>query len=309
MSDYYKKRVEYINNWPGSDPFEAELRYKNKCDEFKEKNGRLPFAPMKMWESNDDDYNRSLSNIIESLESLPYKPNHAFNFLFMAFDYYSKKQYKDTRTTVNIKIFADKIMNEPSNNNQTIINNILKELFDNIPFSTCSYFSIRLMKNSQVETRVTTAEKNDKNYPVQAYHDLVGFIINKYDCRVYEDRRKASSLCRRIFIKDTIKTDSGVVNIDNKLRLQFLLSGIIYTSRNDYLHGSSMAPTKSSTTSLETYASNYYCFLSLYTLLMLLLIENSFSDENKKESYYSDLLNVVKVNISDYNELFKGHTK
>ena len=304
MSDYYKKRVEYINNWPDSTPFDAELEYKELCDNFEKRNGRLPFTPMKMWELVDDNYNRVLSNIIESLEDLPYKPNHSFYYLFMAFDYYTKKVYNTTNTTVNIKKFAHSIMNDPSVNNQVIINNILKELFGCLPLSTCKYFLKKINYDGQVRRRVVTNENNDVNNPIKAYLELIDFIINNYNYTDDKDRRNASRLCYLIFRNNTIKLGVKSMNIDNDLKLQFLISGIIYTSRNDFLHGSSMASTKSSYTSLTSYASNHYCFLALYTLLMLLLIEKSLSDNTIKNNYYTELYRVLQSNITDYKNLF-----
>ena len=82
---------------------------------------------------------------------------------------------------------------------------------------------------------------------------------------------------------------------------------MIYSLRNDAIHGSSMSSTKSSKTDLVRYANNYYSFLSIYVLLMLLLIEGSFSDEKKKETYYNELLIVTKNNIADYKSLFKKY--
>ena len=32
MSDYVNKRIEYINNWPDVEPFEAEKNYEKRCN-------------------------------------------------------------------------------------------------------------------------------------------------------------------------------------------------------------------------------------------------------------------------------------
>lgn len=34
MSDYVNKRIEYINNWPDVEPFEAEKNYEKRCNDF-----------------------------------------------------------------------------------------------------------------------------------------------------------------------------------------------------------------------------------------------------------------------------------
>ena len=66
MEDYKRKRVDYINQWPQSSLFDAELQYYQRCEAFVETNGVQPFLPLKMWYEADKDYNIALSRIIES---------------------------------------------------------------------------------------------------------------------------------------------------------------------------------------------------------------------------------------------------
>ena len=88
MSDYGKKRIDYINNWPNVVPFEAEINYKNRCDQFIETHTRQPFSLIKLWEDNNDHYNRAISHFIDSLDVMPFHPNFAFSFVFSALDFY-----------------------------------------------------------------------------------------------------------------------------------------------------------------------------------------------------------------------------
>ena len=309
MSDYYKKRVEYINKWPDSTPFNAELEYKKLCDAFKENNGRLPFTPMKMWLSPDAIYNRVLSHIIECLEVIPYEPNHAFNYLFISFDYFSKEKYKGN-TTENLKFFCDTIL---SVNNNAIIDNIIEEIFSSTPLNICKFLYKKLSysnkdkngneKNKELNRIITNAN----NKKIQANEELLMDIIKQYDYSNDSDRRKAARLYQIIFRNKTININNKEVRINNKFRLSLLLLGVIYSLRNDALHGSAMSSTKSSKTDIDRYANNYYSFLSIYTLLMVLLIEGSFSDEKKKETYYNELLKVTESNIADFKLLFHRH--
>ena len=67
-----------------------------------------------------------------------------------------------------------------------------------------------------------------------------------------------------------------------------------------------MVSTKSSKATIERYASDYYCFLAIYVLLMLMLIEKSgiASDEADKNTLYQDLLTNVRANMENYRLLF-----
>ena len=350
MSDFYKKRVDYINNWPDSKPFDAELKYKKICDDFKEKNDRLPFTPMKMWELCDVNprdvdssdvhpldsntinivYNRVLSHIIECLDLIPYKPNLAFYSLFTGFDDFSEIVYqkmgkpnnsrgknKAEQITCRLKFFYNDITSTSLTNNN-IIEDILKEIFGCIPLDICKYLFINLKsENGTAYKRVT---QDTVPQTISMYEQLIKGIIAKYDYdnvissttekdrnkTAGELRTKAGKVYKKIFTQNSITLDDRRISIDNKFRLNLLISGILYTLRNDSLHGSLMSSTKSSKTDIKRYETNYFCFLSMYTLLMLLLIEHSFDDGDKKISYYNELLNTTKANVSDFKSLFKA---
>lgn len=114
--------------------------------------------------------------------------------------------------------------------------------------------------------------------------------------------RKASLLYRYILKNDiVIINKSYAITTDDKLNI--LVSGFLYTLRNDIMHGSSIAITKSSKTTLGTYAIDYYAFLVLYYLLLLLII-NCFSSDYSTDIY--DILadNIIE-NINTYLEMFE----
>ena len=68
------------------------------------------------------------------------------------------------------------------------------------------------------------------------------------------------------------------------------------------MHGSSIAITKSSKTTLGTYAMDYFVFLLLYYLLIILVV-NKFSSDYSPDIY--DLLaDNIDSNIALYHQLF-----
>lgn len=84
--------------------------------------------------------------------------------------------------------------------------------------------------------------------------------------------------------------------------MHILVSGFLYTLRNEIMHGSSISITKSSKTTLGTYAIDYFAYLLLYYLLIILII-NYFSSDYP-DNVYDELAENIKGNISLYKQLF-----
>ena len=84
-------------------------------------------------------------------------------------------------------------------------------------------------------------------------------------------------------------------------KLHILVSGFLYTLRNEIMHGSSISITKSSKTTLGTYAIDYFAYLLLYYLLIILII-NYFSSDYP-DNVYDELAENIKGNISLYKHI------
>lgn len=303
MSDYEKKRIDYINNWPNVVPFEAEINYKKRCDQFIETNTRLPFSLVKLWEDNDDNYNRAISHFIDSLDVMPFHPNFAFSFVFSALDYYSKSVYSNSNITICFKTLAEDISDLADH--YTDIKDLLESLFTVIPVSSTMYLYkclCRLKPENKAYSRVTTNTDNRDNI---ARKNLVDSIYTKYGNDT--TNRNPALLYRKVFTINSISVNGTPFNITNSVRLHLLISGIIYSLRNDSLHGSSMSSTKSSQTTPKRYALNYYCYLATYTLLMIFLIKSSSMSGPDKIAKYAELKDITTKNVNDFRNLFGNH--
>lgn len=303
MSDYIKKRIDYINKWPNVVPFEAEINYKNRCDQFIETHTRQPFSLIKLWEDNNDHYNRAISHFIDSLDVMPFHPNFAFSFVFSALDFYSKSVYSSSNITICFKTLAEDISDLADHD--TNINDLLKLLFTVIPVSSTMYLYkclCGLKPENKAYNRVTTNIDNRDNITRK---NLVDSIYTKYGDSTAN--RNPALLYRKVFINSSISVNGTTFNITNSVRLHLLISGIIYSLRNDSLHGSSMSSTKSSQTTPKRYALNYYCYLATYTLLMILLIKHSSMSFPDKITKYAELKDVTTMNVNDFRNLFGNH--
>ena len=311
MSNYVQKRVDYINNWPKSQPFSAEQNYEKRCNNFIETHQTYPFRPVKVWWSNDDTYNRTISHLIDSLDMMPYHPNFSFQFIFSGLDYFTNKLYSKN-TTSNLKhTIADLVALIQQNAD---IKRTLDSLFEVLPVNTSLYLYQCLYgnsgHNSNVKNRVCTDQNNSR---IPNHDSITNLVFSKYgyDPANYNNGliRNGALLYRKMFVLDTVEINGQSITISNELRLYLLLCGVIYSLRNDALHGSSMSSTKSSLTSPERYASNYYCFLTTYTVLMIMLIMKTITDPMKQSKKYLELKNTTLENVQNFKLLFGNHIK
>ncbi len=303
MSDYINKRIEYINNWPTVVPFEAEKNYEKRCNDFIAKYGRQPLSLMKLWADIDDKYNRILSHVIDSIDVMPYHPNFAFNFVFSALDYYTKEIYANSKTTFCLKNFAEDVSTLANQNSD--VNSLLEALFSVIPVSATGYLYKGLCRINPQNKAYSRLIQNCDNTENIYRKSIIDSIETKFgtDTR----NRNPALLYRKIFNNSDISLDERTINITQSFRLHLLISGIIYSLRNDSFHGSAMSSTKSSQTTPARYAMNYYCYVATYTLLMLILVKNATISDVDKNIKYAELKDVTLQNANDLHNMFGNH--
>ncbi len=302
MKNYKEKRINFINNWPNGDPFLIEKRYLELLNAYKKSNQTALFKPLIMKVNDDEYYNKAISFLIDSLEMMPQYPNFAFEFLFKAFDTFSKSRYEDDNITIRIKKVIDNILINQisiSSHLEIAINNLLKSM----PSKTLQFLYIRLFQTipNQVYKRIITDQDNKINHHRKTILDQ---IYAKYGCsynNYSEGIRQGSRLLDKIFKQDSIILNDNTINILKEDKLHLLISGILYTMRNDMMHGNSMSPSKSSKASLDVYKHSYFCFLATYYLLMLIITDALYDNDAAVLIKLSTSLN---ENLNNYIKLF-----
>ena len=292
--------------------FLAEKNYQKRCNEFIETHQIYPFRPMKVWWSEDDTYNRTISHLIDSLDMMPYHPNFSFQFIFSGLDHFTSHIYLLNNTTQSLKHtitdLVSLIQQTPD------IKSAFKSLFEGFPVNTSLYLYKCLYGNSNHNSNVKNRVCTDQNNSLISDHELITNLIffkYGYDPANYNNGliRNGALLYRKMFMQDTVEISGQSFSVSNELRLYLLLCGVIYSLRNDALHGSSMSSTKSSLTSPGRYASNYYCFLATYTILMIMLIMKMITDPMEQCQKYIELKNTTLENIQNFKLLFGNHIK
>lgn len=304
--DFKEKRIEYINNWPNSEPFEIEKKYYAIVNKVKQKRGTI-FKPFCLVRNDDVIYNKTVSFMIEALDQLNKYPNFSYEFLFKGYDCFLNKYYLSTLniTDKNKKLCDNEWKNIIDSNGKLKIS--VEKLLSVIPVKACQYLYIRITDHTgdnQPYKRISTNISGGSSSSSIKRKEILDAIEGKYgiDYGNYANSiRKASLLYRYILKNDTVVINkSYAISTDDKLNI--LVSGFLYTLRNDIMHGSSIAITKSSKTTLGTYAIDYYAFLLLYYLLIMLII-NCFPGDYSTDIYDRLADNIIE-NINTYVEMF-----
>ena len=305
--DFKKKRIVYLNNWPNVEPFEIEKKYYSLVEKIKNEHGTI-FIPYPLKYNIDVSYNKTISYMIEALDQLEKYPNFSYEFLFKAYDCFMNLFYSNIpQITDKNKKFCDNEWKDILNANIDLRRSF-ENLFSSIPVKACQYLYIRLSEKTaenKAYKRVTLDISGRETIESKKRKGLVDDIEKKYgiDYSRYSDTiRKASLLYRYILKNDSVLVNNNNYYISYEDKLHILVSGFLYTLRNDIMHGSSISITKSSKTTLGTFAIDYYAYLLLYYLLVTLII-NKFPTDYSNNDYYT-LAKNIEENINLYKQLF-----
>ena len=305
--DFKKKRIVYLNNWPNVEPFEIEKKYYSLVEKIKNEHGTI-FIPYPLKYNIDVSYNKTISYMIEALDQLEKYPNFSYEFLFKAYDCFMNLFYSNIpQITDKNKKFCDNEWKDILNANIDLRRSF-ENLFSSIPVKACQYLYIRLSvktAENKAYKRVTLDISGRETIESKKRKGLVDDIEKKYgiDYSRYSDTiRKASLLYRYILKNDSVLVNNNNYYISLEDKLHILVSGFLYTLRNDIMHGSSISITKSSKTTLGTFAIDYYAYLLLYYLLVTLII-NKFPTDYSNNDYYT-LAKNIEENINLYKQLF-----
>ncbi|MCK4027660.1 hypothetical protein HCC70_04850 [Streptococcus suis] len=300
MSEFYKKRIYYYNNWPIVDKFEAESEYFDLVQQIK-KSQRI-FIPFTLLDCDEKNFNIALSFIIDALEYIETKPNHSFEFMFKSFDNISKKLYSDNKSETNnitevirwLSSYLDNIFSTDHN-----LSKAFEKLISIIPLKSCQYLYLKISeRDSRVRARLRT-NTTFNNQVIENISMKYGSPdFSKYEASI----RKPSLLYKRYLLNGkTFSIGSTSFNLNHEEVIFLLLSGYIYSLRNDSLHGSNMSITKSSKTSLATYANSFFAFMFLYYIVMIIFIERYYHGTTEQ---YSRLVENMEINCRSYTKMF-----
>ena len=313
-SDYKQKRVDYLNNWPNNTPFEIETVYREHVKICTETYGSI-FQPFALCREEDVAYNQTLSFLIDALDSLETKPNHSYEFVFKAFDCFTKVVCNESKITPRLQTLSSQklaflIESSPE------LSRSFSSMLDKIPTTACQLLYKNLFKQVRRAGDLTISQK--RTWPQvfrQVVHDdhpdsnrlaLLSALYAQFGYADYANSIRPGSLAlRRILRQDSVCFNGQTfsVSLDDKLNLVIL--GFLYALRNNIMHGSTISLALSSKTSRSAYATDYYAFLLTYYFTLILILDRFSADYPADK--YAKLAENMDTNVSRYVALFGTH--
>lgn len=280
-------RVSNHNNWPVIERFRCEEEF---LERLAQKNVQQIFVTSPLLPNDsDDNFNARVGHILDCLDSLPMRPDAAFDSLYriidQGLDTFARHGTPRARSFVHALFAKD----------QSAWTTVTERLLDNIPQQSADYAASRML-DCFVKANPPHTEKMkqraSRSLGRQRFTELQQkFLVNDPLCPnvlklPYENRRSAGRLMRLIFRQRTplpqkiSPAPAGFQTLDltnptNLLsassKLESLIEICLTTYRHERFHGEAFSPFRSSKASLKTYAHAYYMLLCSYILVLGLM--------------------------------------
>lgn len=312
---FTKKRVMYNNNWHKSPWY--ELAQKQFMDRLKALQKTQIFESVKLHIDNattvlfNDAYLNKLHSIITDIyDDLPLYPDAAFDkawsALEIAMNLYRKRILDGgyTETDKMMEVICKQELASLFKDNQELKSSLFK-LFDIMPLSVARFAFARLFHHREIEIQSHYGKIKQRIQSLlgdQVYNGL----CTKYQLTDDQGQNAKLHYASAQEIRDIFKgapihtTEKTYEKLEEYKRLWFMMSGVLYTARNERFHGDNFSHFKSSLSSIKTYGHFYYLLLFTYSLLWTVMLRLSL------KSGYPDFVtaNQVQTSIDRNIELY-----
>lgn len=290
-----KRKIDFNNNWPTEKEVNSEALhlFLKRMDENKLNQLLVPiivkeneaFASFTI----DKELAKIFSAYLDVFHFLPLHPDLAFDNIWRTLEYtiklYAKRVWNygaDKGVADCFRRVATEVV-EPMVNKEESLEKAYAALFNNMSVSLSNYVTVRLLYTKQLSVAPQIAFVQERaeqilpdgllNIIRKAYSKKDGTMDAKNICDI--GRR----LTRLIQGKDFEFGGNQFKSLGFAVRVHFLLSVVLYTSRCERFHGDIYSPFKSSISSLNRYYAYYY--LTLASLLFFWTIMNKIVERDK----------------------------
>ncbi|NUB27224.1 hypothetical protein [Azospirillum brasilense] len=288
-------RVKNHNEWPAVELFPCEIELLQRLAQ---KNMQQIFITARfMPDEKDEPFNAAVGHILDCLDSLPKRPDAAFDSLYKVIDSnlaeFSEPNLSPMHSTVKAFFLA-----HPSEWSK-----ITEILSANLPQQTADYAASRIL-DCHVDGGLPHADEIKKrasrSLGKQRYKDFCEkYLVENPQMQgsysmPYENRRNAGRLMKLLFrLKKSGDCSGDVSKIEasdqmgvqynsldlgedcNRLssdeKLKVIMEACLYTYRNERFHGDAFSPFRSGKAKLKTYAHAYFMLNAAYVIVLGML--------------------------------------
>lgn len=321
--DFLKKHIKYNNDWDGKNIWKCDLQ--DKLDSLMSaKNISNFLVPLKL-DSNAKDIlaqepiiARLFTIILDVYDELPYRPDAAFDISWRALEkmmiYYSREVDNNKSSNVTELVKQMPVIISELLESNASLKSAFQLLLDNHSLASLKFcfnyladdnrvkdsYDLLIDKDSNRISKRMQCAMNQNSVDSSLSTTLYSEFIKKYLTKdFYENAKKGdgsvvavtsrkAAMCLISFMKATQDIDLNGVKFKPMVlskRLELLMSGVLYSIRNNRFHGENYSLFKSSRANQTTYYSMYYCLIVTYILYWIVLY--ALLDKKGKMKFYT----------------------
>ncbi|MBT9161091.1 MAG: hypothetical protein DDT26_02390 [Dehalococcoidia bacterium] len=273
------QRIQAHNNWPQQEEFKAERAFRERLAS---RGGGAPFKPIILGKDTDKTYQICVGHFLDALEALPSRPDQFFDHCFKVIDESARPLFNKQGIKGIVQGLAGKFLSASNTDWQAIV----EELGSNIPLMTCRYVAKRMLQvhGSTDDLEKQLAARIEKCLRKATYDEFVAkFGTDTAGARILPPPdlsiERAASFLRFYLTGRSASKPRGsgykLLNLhdpknvpSHHQRLEFLLSVLLFTMRNERAHGGVLSAFRTSKGTLERYKSYYFAMLCAYVFAM-----------------------------------------
>lgn len=313
-------RVTNHNNWPSVELFPCE---RELIERMAQKNIQQIFVTARLAPNDaDEPFNAAVGHLLDCLDSLPRRPDAAFDSLYKVIDQ-------------NLAVFAQ----PNSSRMHSAVRNffsahsvewtaITEALSSNIPQQTADYAASRILDchiDSNPPHTNEMKKRAKRSLGVKRYQEFCDkFLMPNPQAPgllelPYAKRRDAGRLIRMMFRQSTPLTRNApsptsaprqpTLDLSNQanilpaeVKLESLMEICLATYRHERFHGEAFSPFRSSKAKLKTYAHAYFMLIAAYIIVLGVL-----QAQGKGGLTISEVVNVTNRSMQQFTGFF-GNT-
>ncbi len=310
-------RVSNHNSWPAVALFPCEREF---IEQLARHNIQQIFVTTTLAPNDaDEPFNAAVGHILDCLDSLPKRPDAAFDSLYKVIDQNLGAfcQPNTSRMLSAVDAFFQAHPKEWAT--------ISEALAGNVPQQTADYAASRILdchiqaNPPHTEDIKKRAKRSLGQQRYNAFCDKF-LVANPQDPSIfdlpYQNRRNAGRLIRLQFRQSIALTKSSSTHstsptqsvldlslqqniLTPKEKLHSLMEICLSTYRHERFHGVSFSPFRSSKATLKTYAHAYYMLMVAYVILLGLLL-----DQGKGGVSIADIEKVTIESMQRFSNFF-----